>query len=169
MGGDGPHLRFCGFVGDEAHRRRTVTLRHALGRAVIHLGPHRHGATEVARGTRQNLIVWGKRAAEPDESRGSSGDARLHPSELSADVECLSWSHDHDYDEQYAARGLELPPAAKEYRAKERAQAELIDLASRATDEHIEALPPDHRPIVRLLRQAAQQEQRGRSGGSDRG
>jgi hypothetical protein len=47
-------LRFCGFVGDAAHRQRTLTLRHAVGRAVLHLGAHRHGATDVAHGTRQS-------------------------------------------------------------------------------------------------------------------
>ena len=107
----GPHppapspieLRFCGHVGEPAHRQRTVTVQHALGQAVIHLGSHRHGATAVAGGvTRQNLILWGRyaparefTAAEPTDGATPSYDRTpLAALELPPDVECLSWTHD---------------------------------------------------------------------------
>jgi hypothetical protein len=137
-------LRFCGFVGTEAHRRRTVTLRHAVGRAVIHLGGHRHGVARLAAGnTRQNLILW---ARSRDELQAA---AQLHPRELPPDSECLSWTHDADYEEQ------SLPPAAIRSREKRRLSAELLELAARATDEHIDQLPPGHQDVVRMLRHAA--------------
>lgn len=31
-------LSFCGVVGSRGHRRHSVTLRHRVGRAVVHLG-----------------------------------------------------------------------------------------------------------------------------------
>ena len=164
------HLQFCGFVGDAAHRRATLRLRHAVGRAIVHLGAHRHGASELERGTRQNLIVWGRRqrpAAGADGTPTADDDTtdadalaatRLHAHELPADLECLSWTHDADFDDEYEARGLALPPAAVAHRAQRAAQAELFELARRATDAHIAALPEAHRPIVRLLRHAARQQ-----------
>ena len=159
-GGIDADLRFCGLVGDEAHRRRSVGVRHAVGRAVIHLGAHRHSARELSHGARQNLIVWGKRRAADgahgrDEAAPRGGATRLHPAELPPDLECLSYTNDVDYEPEYTARGVALPPAARAHFEQRRAQAELVDLASRATDEHIEMLPEHHRPIVRLLRQAA--------------
>lgn len=36
------------------------TLNHAVGRAVIHLGKHRHEATKIKSGSRFNMIVWCK-------------------------------------------------------------------------------------------------------------
>ena len=45
-----PHssqLRFCGLVGEASHRKETLNLRHSVGKAVIHLGAHRHGATDL--------------------------------------------------------------------------------------------------------------------------
>ena len=155
---DGTQLRFCGFVGDIAHRRYALTLRHSVGRAVVHLGAHRHGAAELARGTRKNLVVWGRRQFHSSDEV-PPGAARLHASELPPDLECLSWTHDADFDETYSSRGMPLPAAAIEHREKRQQTEELLDLASRATDAHIEALPPHHQPIVRFLRQAAQQSQ----------
>ena len=55
--------------------------------------------------------------------------------------------------------GLPLPADAALYLEKEQQRAELLDLASKATDAHIAQLPEHHRPIVRMLRQAAQQQQ----------
>ena len=148
-------LQFCGFVGDAAHRRRTVALRHAVGRAVIHLGAHRHGASDVVAGTRHNLILWGRVKSHEGEGVRRAGVAysrpmRLHPHEQPPHTDCLSWTHDSDF-EQFR----ELPPAAKAAREKRLVEAELMDLASRATEEHIAQLPTDHQPIVRMLRRAA--------------
>ena len=140
-------LRFCGFVGDTSHRQRSVTYRHAIGRAVIHLGAHRHGATDIMAGTRQNLIVWGF-TRRPSEGAPAYHAARLHPAEGPPDLECLSWTHDVDF-EQYR----QLPPAALAARERKRVSDQLFDLARRATDAHIEKLPASYQPLVRTLRQ----------------
>ena len=50
-----------------------------------------------------------------------------------------------------------LPPAAVRKRDKERAASELVELAGRASDAHIAALPPSHRQIVRMLRDVHRQ------------
>ena len=149
------HLRFCGFVGDEAHRVRTVRLRHAVGRGVIHLGSHRHSARELSRGARQTLIVWAKRSSAGEARTFSEAVARLHPAERRADLECLSYTHDADYEAEHTARGVPLPLAARKHMDELRAHAELIELASRASDAHIAMLPDQHRDIVRMLRRAA--------------
>jgi hypothetical protein len=148
-------LQFCGFVGDQAHRRTTVALRHAVGRAVIHLGRHRHGASKTMAGSRQNLILWGRTHTSASAGSGwKAGQAvRLHPAELPPHPECLSWTFDPDFE-----RFRELPPAALAAREKRRVEDELMDLARRATDEHIAKLPENHQPIVRALRHAAQQQ-----------
>lgn len=122
-------LRFCGRVGDRAHRKRTVTLEHRVGTAVIHLGTHRHGATDVAEGAiRRNLILWarfrreqhGRGALDLERSTEEAGansfairSHRRSVHELAPDLECLSWTHDDDYTE-YAP----LPEAALRARAK---------------------------------------------------
>lgn len=38
---------FCGHYGAENHRRQQLSYKHEKGRAVIHLGRHRHGASSV--------------------------------------------------------------------------------------------------------------------------
>ena len=43
-------------------------------------------------------------------------------------------------------------------REKRRASDELLRLAATATDEHIAKLPPDHQPIIRMLRAYAQEQ-----------
>ena len=74
----------------------------------------------------------------------------LHEHESPPDLECLSWTHDADF-EKYAP----LPAAAVRAKEKQREMDELIALAARATDAHIAALPPNHRPLVQMLRAMA--------------
>ena len=59
----GAGLRFCGRFGGAAHRRELCVLRHAKGRAVLHLGRQRHGADALTAGSRVNLIVWARSSA----------------------------------------------------------------------------------------------------------
>ena len=53
-----------------------------------------------------------------------------------------------------------LNPDSPSSAQKERRQQniELMNMASRATDEHIAALPPSHRPIIEMLRHMARQQ-----------
>ncbi len=104
---------------------------------------------------RQNLILWGRMSREdPPLSRGDDHFSRvadaLHDHESLPDLECLSWTHDADF-EQHAP----LPAVALRAREKRRHMEELMALAARATDAHIAALPPNHRPLVRMLRSMA--------------
>jgi len=143
-------LQFCGFVGDAQHRKRTIALAHAVGRAVVHLGTHRHGVTNLREGhRRQNFIMW---ARQRQRAFFASEMHPRHPMEEPPDVECLSWTHDADYTE-FAP----LPEVAVQARAKRKEMNELIALASRATDEHIAKLPSAHRPFVHMLRAMARQ------------
>lgn len=43
----GGGLRFCGLAGTPQYRKLQYTLQHVLGRAVVHLGRHRHGADDL--------------------------------------------------------------------------------------------------------------------------
>ncbi len=52
--GSQSELRFCGFVGDAEHRKRSVTLLHAEGIGIVHLGTHRHGVRHTCSRTRQS-------------------------------------------------------------------------------------------------------------------
>ncbi|KAL1524498.1 hypothetical protein AB1Y20_019392 [Prymnesium parvum] len=143
----GGQLHFCGFAGWPHHRRHSFAYQHQVGRAVIHLGSHRHGAANVTHGLRQNLILWGRAAAASDGGYMASRPTRLHPHELPPDTRCLSWTHDADY-EQY----LPLPAVALRRREKQREQAELMDLVRQVTDSQISKLPEKYQAIVRMLR-----------------
>jgi hypothetical protein len=46
-GFQGGGLRFCGLAGTGGYRKLQYTLQHVLGRAVVHLGRHRHGADDL--------------------------------------------------------------------------------------------------------------------------
>jgi len=121
-----------------------------VGRAIIHLGSHRHGAANVTRGFRQNLIVWGRAAAPPADGRyASNGPTRLHPREHAPDSRCLSWTHDADYDAYQP-----LPEAALRRRRARAEQAELMGLVRRVTDVQISRLPDNFQPLVRMLKAA---------------
>eukprot|EP00462_Mataza_sp_D1_P021799 CAMPEP_0175137334 /NCGR_PEP_ID=MMETSP0087-20121206/9757_1 /TAXON_ID=136419 /ORGANISM="Unknown Unknown, Strain D1" /LENGTH=447 /DNA_ID=CAMNT_0016420157 /DNA_START=15 /DNA_END=1355 /DNA_ORIENTATION=+ len=54
----GGTLDFCGYLGKENHRKHQLEFQHRQGRAVIHLGNHRHGAQKITWGHRSNLIMW---------------------------------------------------------------------------------------------------------------
>ena len=106
-GFEGGGLRFCGRFGGAAHRRELCVLRHAKGRAVLHLGRQRHGADALTAGSRVNLIVWARSSAfraaaafghiEPDgypqQDEDEAGGAP-------PDALCLSKANDRDYEEQ---------------------------------------------------------------------
>ncbi len=51
-------LFFCGLYDDETTHSESFYLQHNPGRGVIHLGLHRHAATEISSGERYNFIMW---------------------------------------------------------------------------------------------------------------
>lgn len=53
----GATLTFCGGFGSDDHRRKLHVYTHRVGRGVIHLGTHRHGADDIVSGERFNLIM----------------------------------------------------------------------------------------------------------------
>lgn len=110
-GFEGAGLRFCGRFGSSDHRHTQLVAAHVKGRAILHLGRHRHGADDITSGERMNLIVWAKssvfRAAAAyghvpldgypravEEVWGPGGSGR-GPDQL-----CLSRANDRDYEEQ---------------------------------------------------------------------
>jgi hypothetical protein len=93
-------LTFCGRMHTAEHRQFTLQYRHVRGRAVIHLGKHRHGADDISSGERNNLIVWSRNQEWRDFTRDSGGDSvhNAHPKEAKGpDPRCLSFTHDRDY------------------------------------------------------------------------
>ena len=99
----GATLSFCGGFGLDGHRKHVHTYSHERGRAIIHLGSHRHGADDIASGERYCLIVWNTNAAwrESDEyqrihNRNMHGADAQHEE---PDPICLSYTHDPDYGE----------------------------------------------------------------------
>jgi len=89
-------LSFCGLAADLDHRKLKHTYLHEKGRAVVHLGRHRHGADNIASGERVNFILWSTSGKYRD-----SEAYRLHrmrsTSAESPDPICLSYTHDRDY------------------------------------------------------------------------
>jgi len=70
---EGSSLQFCGMLGSPRHRRESLRYHHEVGRCVVHLGMHRHGADAIESGERINLISWNRNKSW----RRSSG--YLHP------------------------------------------------------------------------------------------
>lgn len=54
----GGELFFRGLLEDESTHGENFVYNHVVGRAVLHIGRHRHGALELKSGRRLNLIVW---------------------------------------------------------------------------------------------------------------
>ena len=55
---EGAGLTFCGYMGQAEHRHFSYRHQHVKGHAIVHLGRRRHGADDITRGERLNLIVW---------------------------------------------------------------------------------------------------------------
>lgn len=94
-------LRFCGHHGDANHRKTQLVHSHLKGRAILHLGRHRHGADNITSGERINLIVWARNSAY----RGAAafGNVKIKQVEREIGVPdklCLSKSNDRDYEEK---------------------------------------------------------------------
>ena len=114
-------LTFCGVMGAADHRRFQMNYRHQIGRAIVHLGQQRHGADDIAEGTRVNLIMWNKStvARRRKEHNAPGYEVESGPPSL----QCLSYTHDRDYKaykkvppgkENFAKRGW-CPPPGKEH------------------------------------------------------
>ena len=124
----GAGLTFCGLRGDATGNERRFSYRHkhVKGRAIIHLGHHRHGADDIVRccaltcrlcgkltasafapsrttwqvtGERFNLIMWNKSSCFRL-SREFMSKYSMAPSDRgTADIVCLSYTHDADYED----------------------------------------------------------------------
>lgn len=99
----GGGLRFCGQFGSGTHRTSLCLATHAVGRAILHLGRQRHGAEDIERGERFNLILWARSSA----FRAAAAYGHIPPDgypkageQGEPDRECLSRSNDDDYEEQ---------------------------------------------------------------------
>ena len=112
----GAGLTFCGVRGDgSAERRFSYRHEHVKGRAVLHLGHHRHGADDIASGERYNLIMWCK-SSDHRLSHDFLARYKRPPSDRGPpDVVCLSFTHDDDYEDY-----LELAPAKRAKREASR-------------------------------------------------
>ena len=121
---DGSEVRFCGMMGAPEHRKETCKYVNKKGVAIQHLGRRRHGAVEIERGERMNLIMW-SRSSFYREGYEYGIKANMHKKENGApDKVCLSYTHDKDYGvfksytpelrRQYAGRGW-CPKRSAEY------------------------------------------------------
>jgi hypothetical protein len=78
-GFQGGGLRFCGLAGTSTYRSLQYTLQHVIGRAVVHLGRHRHGADDLlppdatAAGT-SGAVAAGNAVGEFGATVGAKGD-----------------------------------------------------------------------------------------------
>lgn len=107
----GAGLVLCGRKGAPDHRQHRHTYKHRIGRAILHLGRHRHGADDISSGERLNLIVW-NHAYNWRKSRGDDKDPELRE-KSPPDPECLSYTHDRDY-----GRFKQYPPGKESFRGK---------------------------------------------------
>jgi hypothetical protein len=112
QGGD---LLFCGMADGNDHRKYQFSYKHVKGRAVIHLGRHRHGAEDIipahysgsgddagVDSERLNLIMWLRssvfRSAAAYGHISPDGFPRMKE-DVEPDICCLSKYNDTDYDD----------------------------------------------------------------------
>merc|ERR1712048_401113 len=107
----GAGLVLCGRKDAPDHRLHRHTYHHKIGRAILHLGRHRHGADDISSGERLNLIVWNQ-AYNWRKSKGDEKDPQ-HAEKKPPDPECLSYTHDRDY-----GRFKRYPPGKESFRGK---------------------------------------------------
>lgn len=55
---EGGSLYFSGLLKDPSTHKENFEFHHIPGRALLHIGKHRHGANCIKSGERYNLIVW---------------------------------------------------------------------------------------------------------------
>ena len=118
---EGSQVAFCGKMGAKDHRKENFIYEQKKGTCLIHLGRQRHGAVDIKKGERMNLIIWSRSRLyrETDEYR----DQYFVPEDGKPDEVCLSYTHDRDYGvfkrypkgfEKFKGRGW-CPPKPAEY------------------------------------------------------
>lgn len=114
-------LRFCGAFGSAEHRHEQYQHAHRIGSAVVHLGRHRHGADEISKGERLNLIMWARSA--PFRAAAAFGhiapDGYPKAKEVGMpELHCLSKANDPDYERQLDALSADGSAEAAQKKAK---------------------------------------------------
>lgn len=118
---DGAGLQFCGYMGAPDHRKHAYTFKHVKGRCIVHPGRLRHGADDISRGERLNLILWNHSSTyrKSNEYKKPAIEQETGP----PDAVCVSYTHDRDFGifkqypkgkENFAGRGW-CPPKHAEY------------------------------------------------------
>uniref|UniRef100_A0A7S4FD79 Fe2OG dioxygenase domain-containing protein n=1 Tax=Chrysotila carterae TaxID=13221 RepID=A0A7S4FD79_CHRCT len=112
---EGATLSFCGYFGQDDHRKHVHTYSHRVGRAVMHLGTHRHGADNIISGERYSLIMWSTGPYRQTEAYKRIAERNLHGEDKDEpDAICLSYTHDPDYGEYKAyPKGKSVKPASR--------------------------------------------------------
>jgi len=90
-GGD---LYFHGLLFDPATHNERFTFAHQPGRAILHLGKHRHGASAITEGERFNLILW-LRSAEFRAANSVGGCSCGHSHDTHDEHE-----HEHEHEHE---------------------------------------------------------------------
>ena len=120
---EGCGLVFCGMIGAKDHRQHCKTYEHRVGTCVCHLGSKRHGADDITRGERLNLIVWNHGLAFRESPGATQHQKNFEKEEAAPDPRCVSYTHDRDYGkfkpypagkESFKQRGW-CPPRGTEY------------------------------------------------------
>merc|ERR1711879_245393 len=96
---EGGDLDFCGILGAPNHRKYVDRVPHKKGVCLFHLGRKRHGASDITKGERLNLIIWNKnRIYRASQSyRNDISQKHYQKEDGPPDKLCLSYTHDKDY------------------------------------------------------------------------
>ena len=108
---EGAGLTFCGLrgAGAGAERKLAYRHRHVKGRAIMHLGHHRHGADDIVSGERYNLIMWNKCAAPSARTHGARPGPSAH---LPRTPTLLARARRSRHGAARGARHTDRPPSA---------------------------------------------------------
>jgi len=95
---EGGSLYFCGLLKDPTTHNEEFEFNHVPGRALLHVGKHRHGANALKSGERYNLIVWFMDTNERRKER-----ARQQSCDCGHDHgHSHDHGHDHDHDHDHS-------------------------------------------------------------------
>jgi len=98
----GGTLYFCGLLEDPKTHKELFEFTHTPGKAIFHIGKHRHGANSIKSGERYNLILWCRSTKERNRLASLAGCECGHTHDsVESDSDENGNDHDHEHDHEH--------------------------------------------------------------------
>jgi len=102
----GGTLYFCGLLNDPTSHKELYEFTHTPGKAILHIGKHRHGANAIKSGERYNLILWCRSTQERNRLASLAGCTCGHShdtveNESGSDSDNDHHEHEHEHEHEH--------------------------------------------------------------------